>query len=420
MFRSLICIYCFTSSLKISKSLLNAQIVTVDLKRSIKHCAQVMGSLSLDSKPSPRSWSTQKTRNSTYNLSQDSVIDFDRVHKILPLKNDYDTTFYGEISLGSPPQPFRVIFDTGSADTWVFSAQCGSTACHGHSQFNQNRSKTYQQTPNAFKIRYGTGRVSGTVGIDQLRIAGLLLKNLTFGETTRAIGTEFEDTNFDGIFGLGFDSLKRIPGTMSPFMRLMQSGLIRDPIFALRLRCKNDLESQGDGGFLTLGGYDPLQVKGTIQWIKVLNSNTPTYWQVPLDGILLSTKTTGAITVDFKKPARAIIDSGTSLILCPLATAVEINSQIGATKLSPEGFNEVPCELLSQLPTITIILGDVNVNIHPQQYILRHGDICLSAFESEDGVFDDSMPTIVLGDAFLRNRYVVFDVGRTLIGIDSA
>ena len=99
---------------------------------------------------------------------------------------------------------------------------------------------------------------------------------------------------------------------------------------------------------------------------------------------------------------------------------MEINSQIGATKLSPEGFNEVPCELLSQLPTITIILGDVNVNIHPQQYILRHGDICLSAFESEDGVFDDSMPTIVLGDAFLRNRYVVFDVGRTLIGIDSA
>merc|ERR1711998_69889 len=76
------------------------------------------------------------------------------------LRNYHATQYSGKMSIGTPQQSFQVIFDTGSALTWVPSKSCHSAGCISHSQYDAADTGDGSSTAH-FSIKYGSGSVSG-------------------------------------------------------------------------------------------------------------------------------------------------------------------------------------------------------------------------------------------------------------------
>ncbi|KAB0357739.1 hypothetical protein FD754_001895 [Muntiacus muntjak] len=77
--------------------------------------------------------------------------------------------YIGSITIGTPPQQFQVVFDTGSSDLWVPSVYCQSSSCSTHNTFNPTQSSTFQDVRRTVNLSFGSGRMSGYLGSDIVR-----------------------------------------------------------------------------------------------------------------------------------------------------------------------------------------------------------------------------------------------------------
>ena len=82
-----------------------------------------------------------------------------------PLRNyvnvgDTQMQYSGELYIGSPPQRFSLIFDTGSAWTWVNDVSCGSQ-CHSAHAFNSSQSSSYIGSTTPISTSFGSASGEG-------------------------------------------------------------------------------------------------------------------------------------------------------------------------------------------------------------------------------------------------------------------
>jgi hypothetical protein len=66
---------------------------------------------------------------------------------VVTTRNIANSQFMGWITVGTPPVPIQVVFDTGSTNAWLTSAHCDSGACpHIHDKYDAAGSKTSNPT----------------------------------------------------------------------------------------------------------------------------------------------------------------------------------------------------------------------------------------------------------------------------------
>ncbi|KAI8344849.1 aspartic peptidase domain-containing protein [Chlamydoabsidia padenii] len=285
------------------------------------------------------------------------------------LYNDDGSQYLIEIGVGSPAQNFTVTLDTGSADLWIPSNSCPSSACP-YSRFDPSASSTYQSSNNPFSIQYGIGSVNGTYSYDTVTIAGAQVTKQQFGlasstsdilTTDGSMGgtgsnapgqnstssSDNSDPTGNGILGLGYPSLtasnnKGRSSSYNPAVfNMVQQKLISNPIFSIYM---NKESEAGWAGEIIFGGTDTSKYTGDLVYLPVApisasgssGGGNYYYWMVYAQGLAVKGTGNNATDQSYSFDSKTgesgvgtfILDTGTTLTYLPLQIAQSIINAI--------------------------------------------------------------------------------------------
>ncbi|XP_041326322.1 pepsin A-like [Pyrgilauda ruficollis] len=314
-----------------------------------------------------------------------------------PLENYMDDEYFGTISIGTPPQEFTVVFDTGSSNLWVPSVFCSSPACRNHNRFNPAESSTFLSTNDTLFIAYGTGSMTGVLGYDTVNVAGINVRNQIFGLAETEPGDFFYYTPFDGILGLAFPSIAS-SGATPVFDNMMMENLVDRRLFSVYL----SRDSEG-GSFVLFGAIDPYYTTKGISWIPL---SAETYWQISMEGVSVS-----GTPVACSSGCQAIVDTGTTLLAVPIRAFRTLMRRLGASSSG-----EISCESIRNLPSLIFHINGKEFPVPPRAYVLRSNGYCTLGLQGMD-VPTEEGELWILGDVFIREYYVIFDRANNKVGL---
>mmetsp|Transcript_48771 Transcript_48771/g.115913 ORF Transcript_48771/g.115913 Transcript_48771/m.115913 type:complete len:400 (-) Transcript_48771:80-1279(-) len=315
--------------------------------------------------------------------------------------------YYGQVSVGNPPQRFMVVFDTGSGNLLLPSQDCPDEACISHRRYNPARSKTAVQiayadqpsTPVAadgsrdiVTITFGTGEISGVYTKDDVCFSqsdgSSMCCSSNFVAATEESDEPFSVVPFDGILGLSLPQMAEGP-SFSIFDRLVATGHLEKKLFGVFFG--ND----GEDSEITFGTYRQDRIATDIFWAPV---TVPGYWQVKMDDITIADSKTG-LCGGPQKSCQVAVDTGTSLLAAPPDVVAALNEKLQVAS---------DCSNLQSLPSLGFIVENHILNLDPEDYVSQGTSGCTLGLMSLD-IPPPKGPLFIFGDPFLRKYYTIYD-----------
>uniref|UniRef100_A0A4W2DM74 Peptidase A1 domain-containing protein n=1 Tax=Bos indicus x Bos taurus TaxID=30522 RepID=A0A4W2DM74_BOBOX len=309
----------------------------------------------------------------------------------VPMRNFLDLSSVGNIIIGTPPQEFQVIFDTGSSDLWVPFIFCTSPSCYTHNTFKYHESSTYWNTHKPLNIIYETGIMK--FPYDTTWTGDLVSTDQPFGLSLEI--NKFDNTPFDGLLGLNYPHMSAI-GAIPIFDNLKKQG--SPSLFSLQM--------QGKWLCGMFGGVDKDYYQGELNWVPL---NEIAYWRINMGHISMKRK-----VIACSRGCHVIMDTGTPVTVGPTRLVNNIQKLI-----TPGHRHYVSCFAINTLPSILFTINGINYPMPARAYILKDSQgHCFGTFK--ENRVSTSTETWILGDVFLRLYFSVYDRGNDRIGLAPA
>eukprot|EP00931_Biecheleriopsis_adriatica_P102736 TRINITY_DN77674_c0_g1_i1.p1 TRINITY_DN77674_c0_g1~~TRINITY_DN77674_c0_g1_i1.p1 ORF type:complete len:880 (-),score=230.04 TRINITY_DN77674_c0_g1_i1:141-2780(-) len=370
----------------------------------------------------------------------------------------YKSAYYGTIMLGTPPRPYTVVFDTGSGHLILPSSYCHTETCKAHSRYFRSKSSSardidtegHDVRPGAprdqITISFGTGEVTGVFvedtmcfgqkglgdGSHNVPVTGDGNENcipMQFIAATDMSEDPFKDFVFDGVLGLGLNSLSQTD--KFNFLEVasgltMERGSAFSKTFGIFLADHNDETSQ-----ITMGGWADHHIQEEVHWSPVLEPEHG-HWLLEIK----SMRVDGEVLSFCDSGCKAVVDSGTSLLAVPTKIFSELYEQLRApASLEGDCSSQSP-KLELELEGYTIVLDGEDFSrldqkdpghtpawgeaSSPAKNKTRSDMTCKPMLMVLDLPEPIGPKLFILGEPVLKKYYTVYDAESQRIGFSRA
>ncbi|KAH8895749.1 aspartic protease [Thozetella sp. PMI_491] len=315
--------------------------------------------------------------------------------KATPGENDNEYVL--PVSIGNPPQKFRVQLDCGSSDFLVLGS---GVSDNGDTEYRPEKSTTAKKLSGAtWKTTYQDGTfVSGDVYMDQVAIGGLPLFQQAIQRANSISDNFFGDT--EATLGLAFSNINTIkPQKQKTFFENVV-GYLDKPVWTA------DLQHQAPGeinfGFIDFNSY----YGDTITYTNVDTDGTG-FWDFTATGYSIGSKKAVTVNID------GMVDTGTPILLLNKDVVSAYYKTIPQAKyLQAEGVWVFPCQ--TDLTDFSLLIEGVQFTV-PGEYmnysLAQDGVRCFGGIQSNADIGYS-----IFGLVALKAWFVVFDVGKQQIG----
>jgi hypothetical protein len=315
--------------------------------------------------------------------------------------------YYGNVTVGTPPQSFLVVYDTGRGNLIVPTMECDGVACESHQKFDITKSSTHKTTncnqeastpppghsATEIDIEFGTGKISGECFREHVCINDVCSELAMVGAYEES-EDPFARYKFDGVLGLSLVGMAH-----GPAYHIIDMFRKDSPHFfnIMSVFMSYDEDERSEFNF---GGTKVEHMDSELFWADVTGAEG--YWEVMIEDVVLDEKETGICP-----KCRVAVDTGTSMLAAPSEGVPKLQDALNVAS---------DCTNFNELPKLGFIVAGKVLHLYPEDYVNK-----VSASECRVNLMSLDMPPplgplFVFGVPFLQRYYTAYDSVNKRVG----